>query len=182
MSTGTDAKDMAMTTEVIFYTQVVSITGFIITLFVLYRVLVQQKDAVIQLLKERLVDKDEQIAALKAQTPDVLVSILNDRIKVTQDEIGRLKDDGGIHQKEINLKEDELRGIQDKLTALSDLVRESDLMCPKCGDPLAGRESHTIYGGADGEQEADILITTYQCGFSIADDGKELSRCQHQAS
>ncbi|MDP0965090.1 hypothetical protein Q6264_29865, partial [Klebsiella pneumoniae] len=82
-----------MTTEVIFYTQIVSIIGFILTLFVLYRVLVQQKDAVIQLLKERLIEKDEKIAELKALTPDALAAALNDRIKVTQDEIGRLKAD-----------------------------------------------------------------------------------------
>jgi len=171
-----------MTTEVIFYTQIVSIIGFIITLFVLYRVLVQQKDAVIQLLKERLIDKDEQIAALKTQTPDALASALNERIKVTQDEIVRLKTDGDIHRKEIDLKEEELRGIQDKLGTLSELLHESDLVCPKCGAPLAGRHSHTIYGGVHGEQEAEIVITEYECGYSIADDGKELSHCPHQTS
>ncbi|WP_421525671.1 hypothetical protein [Pseudomonas yamanorum] len=167
-----------MTTEEISFPQVVAIIGFIIALFVLYRILVQKKDAVIQLLKERLIDKEEQIAALKSQTPDTLVSILNDRIKVTQDEIGRLKSDGDIHRGEIEMKKEELQDIQDKLSALSGLIRESDLVCPKCGDPLAGRQSHTIYGGADGEQEADILISNYQCGYSIADDGREFSPCQ----
>lgn len=169
-----------MTNEIIFYTQIASIVTFIIALFTVYNVLVQAKDAAVQLLKERLIIKDEQIAALKAQTPDTLVSILNDRIKVTQEEIGRLKNDGDMHRVEIDVKEEELRGIQNKLSALSELIRESDYVCPECGDPLAGRQSHTIYGGAYGEQEADILISHYECGYSIADDGRELSHCQHK--
>ncbi|MDO7903391.1 hypothetical protein ACE1YR_14275 [Pseudomonas sp. K1(2024)] len=168
-----------MTTEIISMGQAAAIIGFISAVFGLYRILVQKKDAVIQLLKERLAQKDEQIAALQAQTPDTFVSILNDRIKVTQDEICRLKADEDTHRSEIKLKVEELQGIQGKLSVLSDLIRESDLICPHCGDPLAGRHVHTIYGGRDGEQEADILISNYECGYSIADDGKELSRCQH---
>ena len=65
-----------MTNEIIFYTQIASIVTFIIALFTVYNVLVQTKDAAIQLLKERLIIKDEQIAALKARKPGTLVSIL----------------------------------------------------------------------------------------------------------
>ncbi|WP_122669530.1 MULTISPECIES: hypothetical protein [Pseudomonas syringae group] len=168
-----------MPNEVIFYTQIVSILGFIAALFGIYRLLVQQKDGVIQLLKERLVDKDEQITALKAQTPDALASALNDRIKVTQDEIGRLKADGDMHRKEIDLKEEELRGIQDKLSALSELIRESDLVCPECGAPLVRRHAYTIHGGPDGESEAELEYVEYQCGLAIDGLGIEKSRCRH---
>lgn len=171
-----------MTNEVIFFTQLASIVAFIIALFTVYSVLVQAKEAAIQVLKERLINKDEQIAALKAQTPDTLVSILNDRIKITQDEIGRLKADGDMHRSEIDIKEEELQDIQDKLSALSELIREGDLVCPHCGDPLAGRQSQTIYGGVGGEQEYDIEILNYECGYSIADDGKVLGRCEHNES
>lgn len=170
-------RNMAMTNEIIFYTQLSSIVIFIIALFTIYRVLVEQKDGVIQLLKERLVDKDEQIAALKAQTPDALASALNDRIKVTQDEIGRLKADGDMHRKEIESKEEELQGIQDKLSSLSDLIRESDLVCPECGDPLMRRHVYTIYGGPDGDSEADVEFVEYQCGLAIDGMGVETSRC-----
>lgn len=169
-----------MPTEVILYTQVASIIGFITALFVLYRVLVQQKDAVIQLLKERIAEKDEQIAKLKDQSPDTLAEALADRIKISQDEITRLRSDGANHAKQIESKESELAEIQAKLGTLSDLIRESDLVCPKCGDPLADRQVKTVYGGRDGDLEADILINNYKCGYSIADDGKELSRCEHQ--
>lgn len=166
-----------MPTEVILYTQVASIIGFITLLFVLYRVLVQKKDAVIQLLKERIADKDEQIANLKAQTPDALAAALADRIKIAQDEIARLKNDGDSHIKEIESKEEELSEIQARLSALSELIRQSDLVCPKCGDPLTRRQVYTIYG--NGDQEADVEFMEYECGLAIDGDGKEVSRCRH---
>lgn len=166
-----------MPTEVIFYTQVASIVAFITALFVVYRVLVQQKDAVIQLLKERIAEKDEQITNLKSQTPDALATALADRIKIAQDEIARLKNDGDSHIKEIESKEDELAEIQARLSALSKLIRESDLVCPKCGDPLTRRQVYTIYG--NGDQEADVEFVEYECGLAIDGDGREVSRCQH---
>jgi predicted RNA-binding Zn-ribbon protein involved in translation (DUF1610 family) len=168
-----------MPNEVIFYTQIVSILGFIGALFTIYRVLVQQKDGIIQLLKERLVDKDEQITALKAQTPDALASALNDRIKITQDEIGRLKADGDVHRKEVESKEEELQGIQDKLSALSDLIRESDLVCPECGEPMVKRHSYTIHHGHEGEYEDEVEYVQYQCGLAIDGFGIETSHCRH---
>lgn len=170
-----------MTNEVIFYTQIASIVTFIVALFTIYNVLVQAKEAALQVLRERLIHKDEQIAALRAQTPDTLVSILNDRIKVTQDEIGRLRADGDSHRSEIEQKEGELQGIQDKLSALSDLIRDSDLVCPECGEPLVRRHVYTIYGGQDGESEADVEFVEYQCGLAIDGLGEMKSHCRNLA-
>ncbi|MEB0091781.1 hypothetical protein QN391_00565 [Pseudomonas sp. CCI1.2] len=167
-----------MTNEVIFYTQVASIVAFIIALFTIYHRLVEQKDGVIQLLKERITEKDEKIADLKAQTPDALAAALNDRIKLTQDEIGRLKNDGDLHRKEVELKEEELRGIQDKLTTLSDLIQEGDLMCPECGAPLVKRHVYTIHGGPDGEYEDEVEYVEYQCGLAIDGLGFQKSHCR----
>lgn len=168
-----------MTNEVIFYTQIASIVAFIVALFTIYNVLVQAKEAALQVLRERLIHKDEQIAALQAQTPDTLVSILNDRIKVTQDEIGRLEADRDVHRSEIELKKGELQGIQDKLSALSELIRESDLVCPECGDPLVRRHAYIIHGGPDGESEAELEYVEYQCGLAIDGLGIEKSHCRH---
>lgn len=168
-----------MGNDVVFYTQIASNLGFIIALFTIYRLLVQQKDALIQLLKERLIEKDEKIAELKVQTPDALASALNDRIKLTQDEIGRLKADGDMHRREIDAKESELRSIQDKLTALSDLIRDSDLVCPECGEPLVNRHSYIIHGGPDGESEAEIEYVEYQCGLAIDGFGEMKSHCRN---
>lgn len=168
-----------MTNEVIFYTQIASIVAFIVALFTIYNVLVQAKEAALQVLRERLIHKDEQIASLRAQTPDALVSILNDRIKVTQDEISRLRADGDLHRKEIEQGEDELRDIQDKLNSLSELIRETDLVCPECGDPLRSRHVHTIYGGPNDEDETDIEFTEYKCGLTIDGSGAMTAHCRN---
>jgi len=47
-----------MSNELIFYTQLASVAVFVPALFGIYRLLVEQKDSVIQVLKERLLDKD----------------------------------------------------------------------------------------------------------------------------
>ena len=168
-----------MTNEVIFYTQIASIVAFIVALFTIYNVLVQAKEAALQVLRERLIHKDEQIAALRAQTPDTLVSILNDRITVTQDEIGRLRADGDSHRSEIEQKEGELQGIQNKLSTLSDLIRDSDLICPECGEPIVRRHVYTLYSGPDGESEADVAFVEYQCGLAIDEFGEMKSHCRN---
>jgi hypothetical protein len=84
-----------------------------------------------------------------------------------------------MHRKEIGLKEDELRSIQDKLTTLADLIRESDLVCPECGEPLVRRHSYTIHGGPDGEYEDEVEYVEYQCGLAIDGLGEVKSHCRH---
>ena len=178
-----------MSIDALVYTQIASILGYVGTLFTLYRVLIkqkdsviQQKDSVIQLLKENLSDREYQINLLKAQTPDALASALSDRIKMSLDEIVRLKTDGHTHRQEIAQKEEELRAIQDRLGSLSELIKESDLVCPECGSPLVRRESHIIHGhSGDHEVEADLEYLEYECGLSL-DDGRELSSCKHRTA
>lgn len=171
-----------MSNDVIFYTQVGSTLGFVILLFTLYRMLVEQKDSVIQLLRERIIEKDEQISSLKSQTPDALATTLSSRVKILLDELVRLKTDGDMHIQKIALKEEEIRAIQSCLNALSELIQESDLACPNCGAPLVRREAHTIHGHSGGhELEADVEYLEYQCGLSL-DEGRELSPCKHRTA
>ncbi|SOY44467.1 hypothetical protein [Cupriavidus taiwanensis] len=56
-----------ITNEWIFSAQLVSIVTFVMTLFVLYRVLVQQKDATIQLQKENKAFLNDQLAESKSR-------------------------------------------------------------------------------------------------------------------
>ena len=58
-----------MTTELIFYTQIVSIVAFIAAVFWLYRLLVTQKDATIEALRERIALQQDRLAT---DDPDVL--------------------------------------------------------------------------------------------------------------
>lgn len=166
-----------MSNDVIFYTQIASIVMFVLTLFVIYRLLVDQKDSVIQLLKERIADKDEKIHELDLQTPDALATALSSRIEITLKEVGRLKADGDKHNEEIETKERELHALKQKLNSLSALILDSDLVCNKCGAPLNQRATFSIYGYVGGcEVEADGEYTDYGCGLARR-DGVEVSPC-----
>ncbi|WP_345868569.1 hypothetical protein [Shewanella algae] len=169
-----------MSNDVIFYTQISTVVIFILALFGIYRSLVSNKDSVIELLKERIVFLSERIEALESQTPDALAEALSNRVERQLSEISRLKEDGEQHQEEISLKEAEINEARDRLSALSDLIKDSDLVCPECGAPLTRREFYTISGYSGGrEVEADVEYVEYDCGLAINHNG-ETNPCKNR--
>jgi len=171
-----NARD-AMTNDIIFYTQIGSIVGFLFALFAIYRLLVAQKDSVIELLREKIASKDDKIKSLESLTPDALTASLSSRISIALTEIERLKADGDKHKDEVTSKTDEMHLLEAQLTGLLQLIQGSELVCNRCGAPLSRRASHTILGHAGGrEVEADIEFIEYECG-SAFEDGREVSPC-----
>lgn len=167
-----------MSNDVIFFTQIASIVVFVLALFGIYRLLVAQKDGVIELLREQLKAKEDKVKELETQTPDVLVGSLSERIEISVKEIERLKEDGDKHKEEIEKKESELHSVQGRLSELVALIQETDLVCPKCGAPLSRREFYPIYGHVGGrEVEAEGEYTEYECGLALK-DGDEVSQCK----
>ncbi|MGX5218878.1 hypothetical protein ACVTMO_09515 [Pseudomonas segetis] len=69
-----------MSIEILFYTQVGSILAFIVALFVLYRLLISQKDATIELLKEKANFFESQLSLTEKQKPDALAKSLSERV------------------------------------------------------------------------------------------------------
>lgn len=168
-----------MSNEIIFGTQIASIVVFLGALFGIYRALVAQKDAVIQLLNERIKGQEQKIQELESQTPDALATALSSRIETALKEIERLKVDGGKHQEEITGKEEELHGLKDRLNELSALIRDSDLVCHQCGSPVVQRVCYPIYGQVGGrEVEADEEYIEYECGLSVR-GSETISPCKH---
>lgn len=162
------------------FTQIVAGLSGIAALFILYRLLVAQKDAVIQLLKERLAAEEAKIAALKNQTPDVLVETLNKRITAMTSELSRSLADGNAKESEINQKKQELNAVSASLEKLSQLIKTSDLVCPDCSAPLLQRGFETIYGVVRGtEVEADIEHREYECGAHFK-DSQQISPCRNK--
>src|SRR5690606_20845985 len=102
----------------------------------LYRLLISQKDAVIELLKERLTAETAKVEQLKTQTPDALVNALNSRVQIMNGELDRLKHDGNTTAEVIARKEQELNSVREQLLKLSELIEDSDLVCPDCSAPL----------------------------------------------
>lgn len=169
-----------MSIELLFYTQIVSIVAYVAAAFWLYRTLVAQKDAVIELLDHRNKILEKRVAELKTQSPDSLVESLSKRVVIAKSEIEALNQDGEKHQGEIEQKESELGSLSDQLNKLQDLLKGSDLICPECGAPLLRRGSFPIFGEINGrEVEADIGYVDYECGYSISDDRAEpVSPCK----
>jgi hypothetical protein len=82
-----------VSTDTVFYTQLGTILLFIISLFVLYRMLVQvlegtihQKDATIEFLRI-------QLEKTKEETPDKLLQQISDRLRFAEEEVERLSAD-----------------------------------------------------------------------------------------
>jgi hypothetical protein len=141
-----------MSNNTIFYTQIASIIAFITSLFVLYRLLVEQKDATIQLLKEKTQWLQQQVDSLKESHPDTLLDNLEKRLRLTTEELVRLNQDKESNVLSIQKKEHE---VQDLVSQIEDLKSRVD-ECPICQSPL-------VILGPGGEDE----YKAYECGYSL---------------
>jgi DNA repair exonuclease SbcCD ATPase subunit len=172
-----------ITTEPVFWTQIVSIVGFVGTLFLLYRLLVDQKEATIQLQMENIAYLKDQITDLKAQSPDTLAQSLADRIGMFEAELKRLNQDKTSSQADITAKESELgqarlqaEDLKKKLLHARDLLK--DYSCPYCGAALAEKayQSESVeYQGR--ELDIDHEFTVFECGYQVV-DGEVTRQCK----
>lgn len=175
---------MSITTETIFWTQIGSIIAFVFALFVLYRVLVEQKDATIQLQKENIAYLKDQLTEAKTQSPDVLAQSLASRVRYFEEELKRLEQDKSSTQEQVKAKETELKQAREEAEELTKRVlhaREllSDFLCPHCGAPLSERayQSESVeYHGR--EIDVDHEYTAYDCGYVIV-DGEVRGECRN---
>ncbi|NDY73302.1 hypothetical protein DO021_18065 [Desulfobacter hydrogenophilus] len=154
-----------MTIDTIFYTQLATIFSFLIALFSLYRLLVKQKDATIELLKEKNDFLSKQIEIAQNNTPDKLAKRLSERINIFQDELSRLSEDKEYTQKTISEKEEKLEQLENQLSEIKEIA--SEYFCPHCKSPIEKREYFSEvheYGDIDHE------FIEFECGFSMADD------------
>lgn len=172
-----------ITTETVFWVQIVSIVGFVGALFVLYRLLVDQKDATIQLQKENISYLKDQLTDSKAQSPDMLAQSLANRIGLFEDELKRLNEDKTSTQEDIKSKEAELgrarlqaEELNKKLLHARDLLK--DYSCPYCGAQLAEKAYHSEsveYKGR--ELDVDHEFITFECGYQVV-DGDVTGQCR----
>lgn len=173
-----------ITNEWIFSTQVFSLITFVVALFVLYRILVQQKDATIQLQKENIAFLKDQLAETQSRSPDALAQILAGRVKILEEEVKRMHEDKSSTQEQVAAKEGELKDARQKAEDLTRQVlhaRESlrGFLCPHCGAPLSERAYHSESVEYQGrELDVDHEYTAYECGYEIV-DGKPSGKCKH---
>jgi hypothetical protein len=172
-----------MSIEILFYTQLGSIVAFIVALFVLYRVLVSQKDATIQLLKEKAGFLEQKLSHAEKQKPDALAKSLSERVDSLNQEIERLSRDKDTNQSTIAKKECELDLIKREADDLSRQIsnaRElmSEYFCPHCKAPMAERSYHSEsveYNGRDVDIDHEYVV--FECGLTLH-DGTESNSCK----
>jgi hypothetical protein len=169
--------------ETIFWTQVGSIVAFVVALFVLYRLLVDQKDATIQLQKENIVYLKDQLADAKAQSPDLLAQSLTNRVNLLEGELSRLEQDKTATQDQIGAKEAELTATRTEMKALTKQVLHArtllkDFLCPYCSAPLAEKAYHSESVEYEGrEVDVDHEYMAFECGYEVV-DGKVRGLCK----
>jgi hypothetical protein len=165
--------------ELIFYTQVASIIGSLLAIFTFYRLLVSQKDSVIELLKQRIKLLEKDFKRLDTQPPDVILNSLDRQVDIAKSEIIRLHKAGEEHKGQIAEKEAALKGLGNRLLKLTDLLAKNELLCSHCQAPLIWRDWQPIHGYYNcREVEADIEYVDYECGYATREAGKEpISEC-----
>lgn len=173
-----------MTIETIFYTQLISVLAFIVALFVLYRVLVSQKDATIELLKEKNEFISQKLTEASSQSPDMLARSLSDRVKLLDEEIERLSNDKDKNQdtiiekeKEISKVKNEAKKLLKQIAIASELIE--DFTCPTCGSPLVDRayQSEAVQDYQSSSIDIGHEYILYECGLTIV-DGAEVRPCK----
>jgi predicted restriction endonuclease len=120
-----------MTNETLFYTQVASIITFVVSLFILYRVLVHQKDATIQLLKEQVNFLKNQVSSLKCEQPDILVKTYTERVEALEKELERLLAERTTHKKKIQILRDEILHAKNKIEIIEPQIKKAFLTVHK---------------------------------------------------
>lgn len=130
-----------MTSDLIFITQMASIIGYIGTVFILYRILIKQKDATIDLLKNRISmleqhlstgrDYDQQRISLlekelliaKEQDPDILLKKYKERLDLATEELSKIETDMSKNLSDINDKEKEIAKIREELKSMGFIIQ-----------------------------------------------------------
>lgn len=173
-----------MSIEVLFYTQLGSIIVFVGSLFVLYRVLVSQKDATIESLREKNSLLEHKLAEAAQSKPDALARSLSERVNHLNQEIERLSKDKDANRDLIAEKEQELESVKEETEELSQQIKAAhelmgEFFCPHCKAPMAEREIHSELVEYEGrELDVDHEYIAYECGLSMI-DGKISRPCRN---
>jgi hypothetical protein len=145
-----------MSNEIIFFTQIASIITFIVSLFVIYHLLVSQKDATIQLLKEKISDLDGKLAEARDSSPDNLSERLSKRIQIYEAELARLKEDKNSDKYWIDKIEERLKIAREesiKLEAVNKKIEniQNEMECLRSEVTIDEDYIKEIYGYLDNE-------------------------------
>ena len=119
-----------MSIEVVFYTQLASVFAFIVSLFVLYKLLVSAKDATIETLKQQISFLEVKNKDLAETSPDILLQRFESRTKLLESELieaekEKLPLSDEIEQLKVRLTESNNSNLEEKQQLINQLVSVS---------------------------------------------------------
>lgn len=162
-----------------FGLQIGSILAYVVGLFVLYRLLVRQKDSTIENLKTEIELLKEQNQYLKEPPYDILIKKLRDRIAISKK---ALEDQECENKSLISEKEEKLNNAlgtieeyENQLVKMKVLMKE--YFCPYCEAPMTEKKYYSIPYDEHSDDEFEII--EYECGLSLK-DGRVTSECKYK--
>lgn len=171
---------MDINKSLIFYTQLASIVVFLMALFGVYRILISQKDATIELLKERISGLKDRF---ENEGRDPLNDALSKRVHHLNEELERLNQDKHTNRDVILKKEAELSQATEVYHRLQDIHMHLSGMsvsyfCPICEEPTLNSVDAKV--GFMGNEEKNFLVK-YSCGYGELNREK-VSECRKLAA
>ena len=122
--------------------------------------IVKLKDEQIKVVEKNMSCLKERLSELEKNSPENMEKILNERIKIREDEIARLGDDKKVHQQEIDIKEQHLTRLKSEMEKAKDIRRTMELL------DLDFDDDEDSFFSTDAEYEIEEM------GFVAVDSGQ----------
>jgi glutaredoxin len=169
-----------METETIIGIQIFTFLGYVGTVFGLYRILVNQKDATIEMLQTQCELLKGNLEAAEKNEPDNLIQRLENRKNILERELislGHESDKKRIElQAEINELSTKKEELENEVLYVNSILEKYS--CPHCSSTLLDKGYAVEAVESDDGKEYDIEHewASFECGYKEA-DGKETSPC-----
>jgi hypothetical protein len=112
---------------------------------------IQLKDEQIKTVEKNMTFFKERISEMEKKSPENMEKILNERIKIREEEIARLDGDKKNHEKELVVKEQQLHRLKSELEKTKDIRRTMQLL------DLSFDDEDDDFFSADAEYEIEEM-------------------------
>ena len=166
-----------ITDQVILFIQMAAIVSFVIAVFIIYRLLVKQKEATIRLQEEQISFLKVRLANAESDAPDDLALALANHVKMYEEELQRIIADKFATEDEVNEKEEKLRQARSEAEELTKRIAHATELLRDYLSPVARREYQNEsmeYVGREIDIEHEYKL--FECGLEVL-DGTQSGKC-----
>lgn len=169
-----------METETIIGIQIFTFLGYLGTVFALYRILVSQKDATIEMLRTQCDLLKGNLETAEKNSPDNLLQRLENRKNILERELESLGRESEKKREELQVEISELSSKKEELENEVHYVNTilEKYSCPHCSSTLLDKGYAVESAESDNGNEYDIEHewASFECGYKEA-DGIEVKPC-----